>query len=173
MLILGATGSAGRMAIQIAKLFGAARVIAAGRDTARLATLAALGADETITFDKIDRAADADVVLDYVWGEASAQAMLPLLTARADRGAPMTWIQIGSMAGELAAIPSVALRGARLQIVGSGIGSIAPRDFMAELPALAEALATGRVDVQAHAVPLNRINQAWTAETGDRLVFIP
>ncbi|MFD0523226.1 zinc-binding dehydrogenase [Paractinoplanes durhamensis] len=111
MLILGATGSAGRMAIQIAKLFGAARVIAAGRDTARLATLAALGADETITFDKIDRAADADVVLDYVWGEASAQAMLPLLTARADRGAPMTWIQIGSMAGELAAIPSVALRG--------------------------------------------------------------
>ncbi|GIF23587.1 NADPH:quinone reductase-like Zn-dependent oxidoreductase [Actinoplanes tereljensis] len=173
VLILGATGSAGRMAIRIAKLFGAARVIAAGRDATRLAALTALGADETITFDRIDRAADVDVVLDYVWGDPSARAMLPLLTARADRAVPLTWIQIGSIAGELAAVPSIALRAARLQLIGSGIGSVTPRDFLAELPELAAALASGTIEVPARAVPLARIGQEWSTETGDRLVFVP
>ncbi|WP_436531838.1 quinone oxidoreductase family protein [Actinoplanes sp. HUAS TT8] len=173
VLILGATGSAGRMAIQIAKLFGAAQVIAAGRDTARLAGLAALGADETITFDKIDRAADTDVVIDLVWGAPSAQTMLPLLTARADRTAPLTWIKIGSIAGEHAPVPSVALRAARLQIIGSGIGSVTSRDFLAELPELAAALAAGTLQVQSRAVPLADIGRHWTTESTDRLVFVP
>jgi NADPH:quinone reductase-like Zn-dependent oxidoreductase len=57
LLILGATGNAGRMAIQVAKRFGAAQVIAAGRDTTRLAELHALGADETCTFDDLAKAA--------------------------------------------------------------------------------------------------------------------
>jgi NADPH:quinone reductase-like Zn-dependent oxidoreductase len=174
VLILGATGNAGRMAIQIAKRFGAAHVIAAGRDTARLTTLSALGADETITFDQVDRAADVDVVIDYIWGEPSARAMTPMLLARADRGVPLTWIQIGSIAHEVAPIPSTALRAARLQIIGSGIGSVSPRDFIEELPALASAVTQGAIDVQAHAVPLAQISQAWTTKTTDsRTVFVP
>lgn len=173
VLVLGATGNAGRMAVQIAKLFGAAHVIAAGRDAARLATLPALGADETITFDRIDRAADVDVVIDYVWGEPSGRAMIPLLTARADRGAPLTWIQIGSMAGANAPIPSAALRSARLQIVGSGIGSVPARDIVAELPALAAAVTRGAIEVRAQAVPLAQVTEAWTAKTDDRIVFVP
>jgi len=56
------------MAIQVAKRFGAGRVIAAGRDEVRLAELPALGADQTCTFDGLARAADIDVVIDYVWG---------------------------------------------------------------------------------------------------------
>ena len=80
MLILGATGNAGRMAIQVAKRLGAGRVVAAGRDPARLAELPALGADETCTFDELARAADVDVVIDYVWGEPTARAMVELLT---------------------------------------------------------------------------------------------
>ncbi|WP_214408980.1 quinone oxidoreductase family protein [Sphaerisporangium fuscum] len=173
VLVLGATGNAGRMAIQIAKLFGAAQVIAAGRDTTRLRTLTALGADETITFDQIGRAADVDVVIDYVWGEPAAGAMIPMLTARADRAAPLTWIQIGSIAGPTAPIPSAALRSARLQIVGSGIGSVPARDFLAELPELASAVAAGAIDVRARAVPLARVAEAWTAETDDRVVLVP
>ena len=171
--VLGATGNAGRMAVQIAKRFGAARVIAAGRDTARLATLPALGADETVTFGTIDRAADVDVVIDYVWGEPSAQAMMDLLTARTDRSAPLTWLQIGSVAGPHAPIRSAALRSARLQIVGSGIGSVPARDFIVELPALATALAEGAIDVRARAVPLAQVAQAWTVETDERIVFVP
>jgi len=173
VLVLGATGSAGRMAVQIAKRFGAAWVTAAGRDAARLAELPALGADETITFDRIDRAADTDVVIDYVWGKPSADAMIPLLTARTDRGAPLTWLQIGSIAGETAPIPSVALRSARLQIVGSGIGSVPARDFVAELPEMAAAVAEGALDVRARAVPLARISEAWTSKTTDRIVLVP
>jgi NADPH:quinone reductase-like Zn-dependent oxidoreductase len=173
VLVLGATGNAGRMAIQIAKRFGAAHVIAAGRDTARLAALPALGADETVTFDTIDRAADVDVVIDYVWGEPSAQAMIEMLTARTDRSTPLTWLQIGSVAGPNAPIRSAALRSARLQIVGSGIGSVPARDFIEELPALATALAEGAIDVRARAVPLAQVAQAWTVETDDRIVFVP
>ncbi|MEV0351122.1 zinc-binding alcohol dehydrogenase family protein [Nonomuraea sp. NPDC050680] len=173
VLVLGATGNAGRMAVQIAKLFGAAQVIAAGRDATRLKALTALGADETVTFDQISRAADVDVVIDYVWGECAAGAMTAMLTARADRSAPLVWIQIGSVAGRTAPIPSAGLRSARLQIVGSGIGSVPARDFLAELPELASAVAAGTVDVQARAVPLAQVAQAWSAETDDRIVFVP
>jgi NADPH:quinone reductase-like Zn-dependent oxidoreductase len=173
VLVLGATGNAGRMAVQIAKRFGAAHVIAAGRDSSRLATLPALGADETVTFETIDRAADVDVVIDYVWGEPSAQAMIEMLTARTDRSAPLTWLQIGSVAGPNAPIRSAALRSARLQIVGSGIGSVSARDFIEELPALATALAEGAIDVRAQAVPLAQVAQAWTVQTDDRIVFVP
>ncbi|MFI1992936.1 zinc-binding alcohol dehydrogenase family protein [Actinoplanes sp. NPDC020271] len=173
VLVIGATGNAGRMAVQIAKLFGAAQVIAAGRDRTRLGELTALGADITCTFDEIERAADVDVVLDYVWGEPAAGAMIPMLTARADRSAPLTWVQIGSMAGPVAPLPSAALRSARLQIVGSGIGSVPARDFITELPQLAAAVSEGRIDVRPRAVPLADITQAWTAAIGDRLVFVP
>ncbi|MER7282691.1 zinc-binding alcohol dehydrogenase family protein [Dactylosporangium sp. NPDC000244] len=174
VLVLGATGNAGRMAVQIAKLSGAAEVVAAGRDPVRLAALSALGADATVTFDELERAADVDVVLDYVWGEPTAAALIPMLTARGDRSAPLTWVQIGSVAGQSAAIPSAALRSARLQIVGSGIGSVPARDIVAELPALATAVTEGAIEVRARAVPLAEIGPAWTAAaTPDRVVFVP
>ena len=175
VLVLGATGNAGRMAIQVAKRFGAAQVIAAGRDAARLAGLPALGADETCTFDEVAVAADVDVVIDYVWGEPAVRAMVDLLTARADRGAPLTWIQIGSVAGPDAAIPSAALRSARLQIVGSGIGSVPGRDFVEELPELASAIAGGAFEVDARAVPLAKVEEAWAtaAATSERIVLVP
>ncbi|WP_433219467.1 quinone oxidoreductase family protein [Dactylosporangium sp. CS-047395] len=175
VLILGATGSAGRMAIQVAKRFGAGQVIAAGRDAARLERLRALGADVVCTFDELARAADVDVVIDYVWGEPAARAMVALLTARADRSAPLTWVQIGSVAGPDAPIPSAALRSARLQIVGSGIGSVPGRDFIKELPKMAAAVGDGAFDVRARAVPLAEVERAWmdTLGTPERIVFVP
>ncbi|WP_369264105.1 zinc-binding alcohol dehydrogenase family protein [Streptomyces sp. R35] len=175
VLVLGATGNAGRMAIQVAKRFGAAQVIAAGRDTARLAELRALGADETCTFDELALAADVDVVIDYVWGEPTARAMVDMLTARADRSAPLTWIEIGSVAGPTAPIPSAALRSTRLQIVGSGIGSVPGRDFVKELPKLVSAVTQGVFDVRARAVPLAEVEHVWTATAGmsDRIVLVP
>ncbi|MGI5461153.1 quinone oxidoreductase family protein [Streptomyces sp. CA-249302] len=175
VLILGATGNAGRMAIQVAKRFGAAQVIAAGRDTARFGELRALGADQTCTFDELSRAADVDVVIDYVWGEPTARAMVDMLTARADRSAPLTWIEIGSIAGPTAPIPSAALRSTRLKIVGSGIGSVPGRDFVKELPKLAAAVVRGGFDVRARAVPLAEVEQVWAATAGmsERVVLVP
>jgi NADPH:quinone reductase-like Zn-dependent oxidoreductase len=175
VLILGATGNAGRMAIQVAKRLGAAHVIAAGRDTARLAELPPLGADVACTFDRLAQAADVDVVIDYIWGQPAARAMADIVTNRADRSKPLEWIQIGSIAGPEAAIPAAALRSARLQIVGSGIGSVPGRDFVRELPRLAEAVAAGAFDVRAKAVPLAKVEQVWTStvETTDRIVLVP
>jgi NADPH:quinone reductase-like Zn-dependent oxidoreductase len=175
VLILGATGNAGRMAIQVAKDLGAAQVIAAGRDQARLGELGALGADETCTFDQLAAAAEVDVVLDYVWGQPTARAMTDMLTAREDRSRPLTWIEIGSVAGPEAPIPSAALRSARLEIVGSGIGSVPGRDFVQEIPKLAATVANGALDVRARAVPLAEVEQAWAeaAQTTDRIVLVP
>jgi NADPH:quinone reductase-like Zn-dependent oxidoreductase len=170
VLVLGATGNAGRMALQVAKRFGAKQVIGAGRDAARLAELPA---DKTCTFADVAVAADVDVVIDYVWGEPAARALVDLLTARKDRGAPLTWIQIGSVAGPDAAIPSAALRSARIQIVGSGIGSVPGRDWVTELPELVKAIAGGAFEINARAVPLTDVERAWTAGTGERLVLVP
>jgi NADPH:quinone reductase-like Zn-dependent oxidoreductase len=170
VLVLGATGNAGRLAIQVAKRFGAKQVIGAGRDAARLAQA---GADATCSLDDLSRAADVDVVIDYVWGEPAARAMVGMLTNRQDLGAPLTWIQIGSVAGPDAAIPSAALRSARLQIVGSGIGSVPGRDFLTELPELVSAITSGSFDVRARAVALADVASAWTASTRDRIVLVP
>ena len=173
--ILGATGNAGRMAIQVAKRFGASRVIAAGRDIAKLGELTALGADEVCTFDQLARAADVDVVIDYVWGRPTGAAMTDIVTNRGDRGRPLTWLEIGAVAGPEAAVPAAALAPPRLQIVGSGIGSVTGRDFVKELPKLAEAAAQGAFDVRATAVPLAAVEEVWTrtAWSGDRIVLVP
>ena len=184
VLVLGATGSAGRMAVQIAKLLGANNVIAAGRHAGGLAALPALGATATVLLDGdaddvADRlgqaAANVDVVIDYLWGEPAAAAMTTVITNRADRSKPLTWVQIGSVAGLTAPIPSAALRTARLQIVGSGQGSVATQEILAELPALAEEIAAGILAVDARAVPLADVAQAWVAATkaSQRIVLTP
>src|SRR5580704_14986853 len=81
VLVLGATGNAGQLAVQVARLFGAGQVIAAGRDAGRLAGLAALGATATVPLaDGAEllgkAAAEVDVVLDYLWSEPAATAMV-------------------------------------------------------------------------------------------------
>jgi NADPH:quinone reductase-like Zn-dependent oxidoreductase len=173
--ILGATGSAGRMAIQVAKRFGASEVVAAGRNTDKLAELTALGADRTCTFDQLGAAADVDVVIDYVWGEPTGVAMKEIITNRNDRGKPLTWVEVGAIAGPDAAIPAAALRSSRLQIVGSGIGSVPGRDFIKELPKIAEAVSDGDFDVRAKAVPLAEVEEIWSRSVGinDRIVLVP
>jgi NADPH:quinone reductase-like Zn-dependent oxidoreductase len=199
VLVLGATGNAGQMAVQIARLLCANNVIAAGRHPGRLAALPALGATATVLLDgnadnipdgavdnipdgtvgtTADRlgqiAAEVDVVLDYLWGEPAAAAMTAVLTQRTDRSKPLTWIQIGSVAGPTAPIPSAALRSARLAIVGSGQGSVGAREYLAELPALAEAIAAGTLNVDARAMPLADVEQAWAAtDTKRRIVLTP
>jgi NADPH:quinone reductase-like Zn-dependent oxidoreductase len=177
VLVLGATGNAGRLAVQVAKHLGAGHVVAAGRQPGKLAALASLGADVTVTLDGGDlakAAADVDVVLDYVWGPPAVEAMTALVTHRTDRGQPLSWVEIGSMAGTSAAIPSAALRAARLQLVGSGQGSVPTRDIVAELSDLAAAVAGGAFRLDARAVPLSGVATAWAGPgSGQRLVLVP
>jgi hypothetical protein len=120
-------------------------------------------------------AGDVDVVLDYLWGQPAATAMTAVVTGRADRGQPLTWIEIGSVAGPAAPVPSAALRAARFQIIGSGQGSVSTRDIVTELPALAGEITGGTFDINARPIPLADVEQAWAdaARTTQRIVLIP
>ncbi|GAB3881913.1 zinc-binding alcohol dehydrogenase family protein [Kibdelosporangium lantanae] len=161
VLVLGATGNAGRMAVQVARYLGAGDVVAAGRSGG-------------VPLDEVGRAAkDVDVVIDYLWGEPTAAAMAAVVTERTDRSRPLTWIEVGSIAGRTAEIPSAALRAARLQIVGSGQGSVGAREILTELPALAEQVNAGTFDVDARPVPLRDVETVWYGRSGPRTVLVP
>lgn len=182
VLILGATGNAGQMAVQISRHLGAAHIVAAGRDQQRLDLLTELGATSVVSLagdpaqaaDALGAAAaDVDVVIDYTWGTPTQQAIPALLTRRAERGRPLDWIQIGSMAGTEITLPSFVLRAANLRIMGSGQGSVTAAGIIAELPSLIDQFAAGTLTAAALPVPLAEVETAWTAPTkpGQRVVF--
>ncbi len=181
VFVLGATGNAGQMAIQVAKRLGAGRVVAAGRQVERLKSSSAdlvlsLNGDPASVGKVIaDAASEADIVLDYLWGEPAAHAMMSLLTARADRAKALNWVQIGSVAGPTMALPSAALRSANLRVMGSGQGSISTRDMVGELPRLVDELVAERLAVSTASVPLSSVEAAWEAPPPDgrRVVFVP
>jgi NADPH:quinone reductase-like Zn-dependent oxidoreductase len=184
VLVLGATGNAGGMAVQVAKRLGAARVVGAGRNPERLAELPDLGADEVVALaDDPDvtaerlaaAAAEVDVVIDYLWGEPSTVAIMALLKARADRSRAMDWIQIGAIAGPTIELPSVALRSANLRLQGTGQGAVSLDVYLAELPSLVEEIDAGTIDVNTSSVPLADVEATWNAPDapGVRTVLIP
>ena len=180
VFILGATGNAGQMAIQVARRLGAGRVVAAGRQVERLEgssadrVLSLKGDPVSVGKAIADAACDADIVLDYLWGIPAAHAMMSLLTAREDRSKALHWIQIGSVAGATMALPSVALRSANLRVMGSGQGSVSTRDIVGELPHLVDELVAGRLVVRTKSVPLSSVEAAWDAAPSDgkRIVFV-
>jgi NADPH:quinone reductase-like Zn-dependent oxidoreductase len=184
VLVLGATGNAGGMAVQVAKRLGAAYVVAAGRNPQRLEELPGLGADAvvaleddgTVTADRLaSAAAEVDIVIDYLWGEPAAHAIMALLRERGDRSRAMDWIQIGAMAGSTMELPSVALRSANLRIQGNGQGAVSTKAYLAELPLLIEEIDAGRLEVAARPVPLADVETIWNVPDtpGVRVVFVP
>jgi NADPH:quinone reductase-like Zn-dependent oxidoreductase len=184
VLVLGATGNAGLMAVQIARLLGAGRVVGAGRDPGRLGALTSLGADEVVPLtddqDATDRAlgaaaGEADIVLDYVWGRPAEHAIMALLVARADRSRAMNWIQIGAMAGPTIELPSVALRSANFRLQGNGQGAVSTAAYLAELPALVHEISAGTIAVKPNTVPLADVEAIWARPDppGERTVLVP
>jgi NADPH:quinone reductase-like Zn-dependent oxidoreductase len=181
VFILGATGNAGRMAIQIARLLGAGRVVGAGREVSRLESS---GADEIVSLlgdreavaEAIGKAAgESDIVLDYLWSKPAAEAMTALVKARRDRSRPLDWVQIGAITGPTLNLPSELLRSTNLRVMGSGQGSVAPRAIVAELPSLVRELLAGRIPVEVVKVPLSQVEQTWNTPVSptQRVVFTP
>jgi hypothetical protein len=101
--------------------------------------------------------------------------MPAVLGHRTDNSQPLTWIEIGSMSGPQIALPSAWLRAVRLQIVGSGQGSISTHEIIRELPALAAEITAGTYTTDALPTPLNRVQTTWNASVapGQRIVFVP
>ncbi|MEN0130859.1 MAG: zinc-binding alcohol dehydrogenase family protein [Brevundimonas sp.] len=185
VLVLGATGNAGRIAVQVAKHLGASHVAAAGRNLDRAAdVLSGLGADTLVELGGDPRQArsglaeagkDVDVVIDYLWGQPTSDALYAIVPARVDDDQQLSWVQVGSVAGPESPIPSAALRATRLQLVGSGQGSVSPRSIVEELPSLVAEVSAGTFDIGARAVALADVEQAWAeARKGsERLVVVP
>jgi NADPH:quinone reductase-like Zn-dependent oxidoreductase len=152
------------------------------RRAERLAALGDLGADVSISLAREDAydalgqaAADVDVVIDYLWGTPAERAIRALVTRRHDRSRPLDWIEVGSVAGPDITLPSAALRAANVRIMGSGQGSVATAEIVAQLPALAAEITAGTLTIDAAPVPLSQVETAWNAaaEPGQRIVFTP
>jgi NADPH:quinone reductase-like Zn-dependent oxidoreductase len=184
VLVLGVTGNAGAMAVEVAKRLGAGRVVGAGRDRDRLSAVAAAGADDVIALTGDDEAtaaalaagaAEVDIVLDYLWGKPAQQAIVAMLTARSDRSRALHWIQIGSVAGPTIELPSVALRSANLRVLGNGQGAVSARAYLGELPSLVAEINSGAIAVTANPVPLADVEAAWARAglAGERTVLVP
>ncbi|QIS13364.1 quinone oxidoreductase family protein [Nocardia arthritidis] len=185
VLILGATGMAGLLAIQNAYRLGANRVIAVGRDAAALDRAKAYGAqtvtptdrDETVAalIDAIGAEAPR-LVLDYVWGKPAEAAFAALARpGLSEDDAGISYVQIGALAGAEAAVPASLLGGHRISISGSGMGSVSVQRILAAIPEYLNLIATGKVEVPVRTYPLAEISAAWkaAADSGIRAVVVP
>ena len=186
VLVLGATGVAGQLAVQIAKRLGARRVIAAGRDPQALQKLSALGADAVISLDQ-DPAllisavrneiaeAGVDIVLDYLWGQP-AELVLQAISQRGLRkaAARIRFIQIGESAGKTISLPAATLRSSGLELLGSGFGSASLDQIRQALAEFFQVAAKEPFQFHTKSAPLRDIETLWNnAEQGTRLVFQP
>jgi len=187
VLVLGATGVAGKLAVQIAKHLGAGRVVAAGRDERILQTLASLGADATISLSQSDEdLASAfrsealrghfDIVLDYVWGHPT-EVLLAALTGHdvkaESRGVRL--IEIGEMAGPNISLSAAALRSSGIEIVGSGGGGVPHNVIFDAFPKMWALAASGQLHIDIERIPLADVESAWRRHdlSGRRIVLIP
>ena len=180
VLVNGATGASGRLAVQIARRLGASKVVATGRNRAALASL---GADSVIALSGDDseveerlRGAFADridVVLDYLWGR-SAELLLSAAAKAAPKTAEIRFVQIGAMTGGQITLPADVLRSAPIHIMGSGLGSVAAPRLLAAIRAVLAAAKPAGLQIAARTVPLAAIEAAWSeADSARRIVFVP
>ncbi|OCJ11015.1 alcohol dehydrogenase [Rhizobium sp. AC27/96] len=177
VLINGATGTSGRLAVQIAKYLGAGKVIATGRNPDSLEALEGLGADVIIplvqdkaTLEEAFKeqfAAGVDVVIDYLWGE-SAESLL-LAAAKAGKDAvPIRYVQVGAISGGDISLPSAVLRSSAITLMGSGIGSISLDRFVNATAGLLRATVPGNFQIASKTVPLSDVEKAWPLDDSNR-----
>jgi NADPH:quinone reductase-like Zn-dependent oxidoreductase len=186
VLILGATGVAGQLAVQIAERLGARRVIAAGRNPKALEQLKSFGADAVISLEQEHDALVAafrsevsqlpvDVVLDYLWGPP-AEALLAALSHKGlSKATPrLRYVQIGASAGPEIALPAATLRSSAIELLGSGFGSASLDQIVLAVAEFFKVAAAEPFHFTAKAIPLKDVEAVWnTAEPGVRLVFQP
>jgi NADPH:quinone reductase-like Zn-dependent oxidoreductase len=183
VLINGATGVSGRLAIQIAKHLGARKVIATGRNEASVAELPSLGADSVIALDqsperltevfrKEIKESGVNVILDYLWG-ASAESLIAAVAGHGSGEAEprIRFVQIGSLSGQTISLASGALRSSGLELLGSGLGSVSNEVLVKNIGELMKAIVPGKFKIAAQAVPLTQVSEAWSSKTADRIVF--
>jgi len=185
VLINGGTGFTGKIAIQIAKIYGASKVIVTGRNQTSLDSLKELGADITVSLlqddqkfieqiSKIHKETPIDVVLDYLWGHSIENIINSFKVLPAHR---VDIVNIGMISGDNITISANSLRSSGIFITGSGVTNFEPEDmkkfWTKTLPEIFDHAAHGKIKVETTTLPLANISQAWSQDidSGKRLVI--
>lgn len=183
VLINGAAGVSGRLAIQVAKHLGARRIVATARNPAVEAELRELGADAfipivesqselTSAFRRELHDHGLDVVLDFLFGNP-AEALLHACIGPG-RGAAeprVRFVQIGTLAGPNITLPGAALRSSALELLGTGLGSLSHEELVTCIGEFFESYVAGGFRIQATAVPLSEVESAWGRTARERIVL--
>jgi NADPH:quinone reductase-like Zn-dependent oxidoreductase len=184
VLIQGATGVAGRLAVKVARLLGAGRIVGTGRDQDALAEVRTLGADATISTAVRDdalaraftqaRGEGYDVVLDFLWGRPTEILLSTLVPDSFGFPKPTRLIQVGESAGPTLTLSADSLRTSGVEIYGAskGLNAAAMGEVYGQIVRWAQA---GQLTFDTETVPLSQIETAWqrTDLRGRRLVVVP
>jgi NADPH:quinone reductase-like Zn-dependent oxidoreductase len=188
VLVNGATGTAGRLAVQLAKHLGAGKVIATGRNEKELEEVKKLGADMVIPFTlgmlnpsgaknyesalKEIFASGMNVVIDYLWGE-SAKTIIVAIAKAVDDGTPVRFVHVGGASGEESIeLPGAALRSSAILLMGSGAKSVALPVLLQAIRGIFDAVKPAGLKIATKVVPLFEIEGVWDKAAGKpRLVF--
>lgn len=182
VLILGATGASGRLAIAIARHLGAGRIIASSRNIGSEADVRARGADSFIHLsDSRDAlveqfhhelAKGVDVVLDYVWGGAATAFFAAATGHGSGASAPrIRFVNIGALGGAVVELPATVLRSSGLELLGSGLGSVSHATLVANIGQALAVARQARLELETRAVPLTDVEDEWSQQRDERVVF--
>jgi NADPH:quinone reductase-like Zn-dependent oxidoreductase len=180
VLIMGATGVAGQLAIQLARYLGVGKVIAAGRN---LDALQGLNVDAVIGLSQPEEAISEaltaqvsggiDVVVDYLWGRPT-ELLLSVLAKgfRPEATRRTRLVEVGESAGRTISLPGAVLRSVDLTLLGSGFGSVPLTGLVESISRLFSLALDGHLKMSVEPRPLSQVEESWTAdEKGKRLVF--
>lgn len=174
VLVLGATGPLGMAFLQLARLAGADRVIAAGRNQKRLAHVPAadgvvmLGA-EPLSEQLTSLGGPVDLVVDPVWGPW-AQSALACLSPGG------RYLNVGAAAGDGTPFHVEWLRATQLTLIGFSATAVNPAEIVASYQRVAALAATGSFVLPTATYSLDDVSLAWEAQAsspGKKIVVVP
>ncbi|MBL5882659.1 quinone oxidoreductase family protein [Lelliottia aquatilis] len=179
VLINGATGSAGQLAVQIARFHGAGKIIVTGRNPQVLSSLGAdkcvnITDDEQSIAQQLSRLAaeGIDVVVDYLWGQ-SALAILTALAKHTSSLNPLRYVQVGALSGAEIALPGAVLRSSPILMMGSGIGSLSMTQLIHATGEMLQASVAGGFTIKTRQARLEDVADAWKSDDSkQRTVFV-
>ncbi|MCL6216898.1 quinone oxidoreductase family protein [Zunongwangia pacifica] len=181
VLINGATGFTGSVAVQIAKHYGAGKIIVTGRNEQRLQSLLALGADEIIPIKQDDESflsqiqhlhnnKPIDIIIDYLWGH-TAELILEALKGNGAFTHKTRFVSIGSVTGDTIQLSSEILRSVDLQLSGSGLGSWTKEEmqklFKEIIPEMFQLAADNKLKAETETIQLKDIEKLWDLKVSD------
>jgi NADPH:quinone reductase-like Zn-dependent oxidoreductase len=187
VLVNGATGTTGRIGVQLAKYLGARKVIATGRNQSELEDVKTLGADVTIPFSlgplhplgskryeealREEFGKGIDLVVDYLWGQ-SARTIIAAIAKGVEDATPVRFVHVGGASGEESIdLPGAGLRSSSIVLMGSGYKSVPLPALLHAVKSAFDAVGPANLRIATKTVPLSEVESHWNAPGKPRLVF--